>query len=227
MEAAIQAVAKLTKKYGKLPTSITPRRISIPRDRVVEIQIPGDGNCFFAAMAVGYSLVRGARQSGASASGTPKMGTSAPGTSGKIPLLADRAAYGSSCRTWFLRNVEHWMEQGKSFQGLDLPDMLLGKRWNTKGAYLAGMRPPITGRHQWGGFPEAIAMSHAWNVKVAFWVEDVSPSASGAYFMLCEPVGPDPCTEERRISLVWRRTHYDLLVVPFDLWQDAQVLSKD
>ena len=163
-------------------------------------------------MSLGYRFIRDT-SAGASASGTPHGWEE--GILGKMPMQAERVILGQCCRDWFLRSVEPWLEQGKTFHGLDLRSILLMES-QTPAEYIASMKPPITARDQWGGFAEAVVISHAWKVQVAIWAEDTD-----GFFMLIDPLGPAACAEHQRISLVWKQTHYDILVVPASDWQRA------
>ena len=77
------------------------------------------------------------------------------------------------------------------------------------------MRPPITGRSQWGGWGEALCVAHQWNLQVAIFVSFPDGSLS-----LC--VGPaGPVGASGTMCLLWSGTHYDAiqLTPPADVSQ--------
>ena len=82
--------------------------------------------------------------------------------------------------------------------------------WGSLEEYLDAMKPPITDRRQWGGFAEAAIIAACWNVQVVLFLD----LPGGQVAMMTEPVGRG----ERRICVLWRGTHYDLLIVRDAVW---------
>ena len=166
-----------------------------------EILIPSDGNCLFAALAVGRSL-----QELPSASGG----------------FAERAELGNRCRRDYLDTIAERHRLGQTFAGVDISAALdIGRQWTSVEQYVASMDFPIEHRRQWGGYGEALLLSHEWGRVVAIFGQ----TAKGEHFLLCEPIRPPGADDKSRICLLWKRTHYDLLVVPDSLWLKAE--SKD
>ena len=83
--------------------------------------------------------------------------------------------------------------------------------WESLEEYLVAMQPPIVGRRQWGGFAEAAIIAVKWKVQVVFFLD----LPGGDVAMMTEPVGTG---ETRRICVLWRGTHYDLLLVRAEVW---------
>ena len=86
---------------------------------------------------------------------------------------------------------------------------------------MAHMRKETVGKEQWGGFAEAVLIAHRWQVEVGFFVLWGEESDSSSVSLMCEPVVPKRAAG-RRVCALWRRTHYDLLVLSDEQWQYAQ-----
>ena len=108
---------------------------------------------------------------------------------------------------------------GQTFAGLDLLAALdIGRQWRSVEEYVNVMDFPVQHRHQWGGYSEALLLSHEWKIVVA----NFGHAASGQYFLLCEPIRPPGAEDRDRVCLLWKRTHYDLLVILDGLWSRAE-----
>ena len=166
----------------------------IPKGAITTaVAVPPDGYCFFSALAVGMLCIQG----------------SAP-----VPAYAARAEMGQKCREWFLTSVEPMFHQNKVIHGLPVKSILLdSQRWQSPTKYLAGMGAPITGRRQWGGFSEAIVIASLWHVQIAIFAED-----QHGFFPIIEPLGDE---SRQQICLLWKRTHYELLILSQQVWQKA------
>ena len=168
--------------------------------------MPADGNCLFSALAVGHSLLSIPRTEE-----VPR---------GNGPLtMPERAKLGETCRNAFLAKVTHRHQHKLAWaDGSDLTAALdVGRGWPSVEEYLERMKFPITHRRQWGGYGEALLLSHEWKVVIAFFAE----RAPGQYFLLCEPVSPPGANVALRICLLWKVTHYDLLSLPTAIWDRA------
>jgi hypothetical protein len=49
--------------------------------------------------------------------------------------------------------------------------ILAGGHWSSIGHHIEAMQPPIKDWRQWGGCGEAVVISRAWNVIIAFFAE--------------------------------------------------------
>ena len=113
------------------------------------VQMPSDGNCLFAALAIGAKRKWGAE-----------------------PVPVDqRKAYGVYCRNEYLKYVKHLEVQNTEVMGLSIESLLTDLDWTSVEEYLEGMTPPIESRRQWGGFVEAVIMGHYWQMQVAFFLD--------------------------------------------------------
>ena len=152
-------------KLGKI--MITPRHsvVVAKADISQVVAMPPDGNCVFAALAVGYKIQ--------TASGT------------QLPPVEQRAAIGAMCRQDYLKGVRVMVAKKKTVLGLPIDSLLTDLEWTGVEEYLASMGRPIESRRQWGGYVEAAIMGHVWQMQVAFFLE----SHEGDVAMMTEPVG--------------------------------------
>ena len=141
------------------------------------------------------------------------------GLRGVSRTMAERAELGVQCRREYLGKVAERHRNGQTFAGLDLLAALdIGRQWRSVEQYVDVMDFPVQHRHQWGGYSEALLLSHEWKIVVAIF----GHAASGEYFLLCEPIRPPGAEDRDRVCLLWKRTHYDLLVMPDSLWSRAE-----
>ena len=201
---AAQRLQKLCGFAGSDPSTPWPM-ISGPG--IQKVLLPPDGNCLFGSLALGKLLLE-------------SLPHQAPiGHRGVSLTMEERGELGANCRSVFLDKVAQTHANMQMWPDLDLEAALdIGRSWPSLEEYLARMRPPITRRRQWGGFPEAALISHDWKIIIALFAK----RSDGKYFLVCEPVKPPGVSLERRICVVWLETHYDLLLVSPDQWAKAQ-----
>ena len=137
-------------KLGKIMPNRRDHTVVVAKTDILGfVQMPSDGNCLFAALAIGAKRKWGAE-----------------------PVPVDqRKAHGVYCRNEYLKYVKHLVVQNTEVMGLSIESLLTDLDWTSVEAYLEGMTPPIESRRQWGGFVEAVIMGHYWQMQVAFFLD--------------------------------------------------------
>ena len=118
--------------------------------------------------------------------------------------MAERAELGVECRREYLGKVAERHRNGQTFAGLDLLAALdIGRQWRSVEQYVDVMDFLVQHRRQWGGYSEALLLSHEWRIVVAIF----GHGARGEYSLLCEPIRPPGAEDRGRVCLLWKRTH--------------------
>jgi len=81
-----------------------------------------------------------------------------------------------------------------------------------------GMQPPVTGRRQWGGCPEAFILAYRIKIRIFLLIR----CGGDKVRLLHEPLGK---TTSPPVGVVWSGTHYDSLDLTVEMARKLEAVT--